>query len=423
MRNVLIIITGILLFLLDLALFSAISAPEIVKIFAAKVIDYEFYKTIKWCVFLITLTLAILIFYIKEYKNYTWIPIVVAILYNPFYLPHLTRNIWISIDILIILLPALVFLERYFVKKYISFSHNPKKLVNLLTNFRKDTPVKWTTHIWDMDFKKDYGNFQGFINSVQKQWVEIEKDIKELSPNVHAKIFNFLLNKDLENSVWYSKDDVNIAIGWSSLDGLEEWCNNGNDPFKFKLKEQYKIENKTITTFGEIINLFKQEIQIRNENNVLENIFIDIEEKLDNEFDGIFTIETIKLKGKSFFTDIQQFKNALDRIFTEIKKRPSFGKIKIEISEDENDKYIDLRIIQIGSKANRSSRDILNMSNGGDSLVLKETLINLCDWSIESSNGNENYRINFLKSDDITPDIEALSYTPEGFTHIMRFYK
>ena len=65
---------------------------------------------------------------------------------------------------------------------------------------------------------------------------------------------------------------------------------------------------------------------------------------------------------------------------------------------------------------------MLEKITGGDSLKIKDALKSICDWSIESSHKEENYRINCLYSNSID-ERESLSYEPEGFTHILRFYK
>jgi len=295
--------------------------------------------------------------------------------------------------------------------------HYPKKLAKLLTNFRKDTPIKYTTHDWETNFKEEYGNFSGFIEKVKEQWSLIEAELKQYSPKLHKKIYTFLIeNNPSTDYSWCSYENINI--GWSSLNGLDNWCDKGNDPNDFKLPKEYIVKSKTLTTFGEVIKIFKQEIQIRSENNMLENIFLDIES--DEAFDT-FTFDTIKLKGKTFYTDVVIFRESLNRIFSEIKKRPEFNHVKIEIVEDEDDAFYELKITQIGSEANISSSKMLESINGGDSSILKSNFTNLCDWSIETSNEDENYRINCLMSVTV-PEVEKLSYKPDGFTHIMRFY-
>jgi hypothetical protein len=301
--------------------------------------------------------------------------------------------------------------------KEIGVKHSPDKLVKILTNFRKDTPIKYTTHLWDMNFSEEYGNFEQYIAMVTKQWEEIESELKRLSPNIHRKVYDFLINTSPTMN-WCSKDGDEISIGWSSLDGLEEWCDRGEDPFKFELKKSYSVENKTISTFGDVIHLFKQEIQIRNENDVLESIFIDIEESLDDEFDGIFEIETSKLKGKSFYTDVEKFKDVVNRIFSEIKKRKEFNKIVVKMREYDDVNYMDLIITQIGSSANRTKEDMEKISNGGDMAEIKRNLKNLCDWSVETSYNDKSYRLDYLGHIDNNIEIES-----RGFTHRLRFYR
>ncbi len=294
-------------------------------------------------------------------------------------------------------------------------NNKPQKLITLLSNFTIDTPIKYTTHLWDFgDIKKGYGGFQGFSEAISKQWKSIEKELKELSPNLHTKIYNFLLNESNEHS-WCSRAD--ISIGWSSLEGLEAWCNEGNNPFDFRLKESYEVDNKTITTFSEVINLFKQEIEMRNENNMLESIFLEEQKKLGRRF----SVDLIKLKGRTFYTDVEKFQESVGRIFEEIKKRDNAHEIQVEVVEP-NAEFIELKIIQLNSFANRSAKEMLDEVNDGDFKMLKENLTNLCDWSIESSYEQESYRVNYLRSSNIQ-EIEKLNFSVDGFTHILRFYK
>jgi len=297
----------------------------------------------------------------------------------------------------------------------INLPHQPQKAVNILTNFTIDTPIKYSTHLWDFgDVKKEYGSFQGFMEAIKTQWQSIEQELRELSPKLHEKIYNFLIN-DKNNKSWCSQVDINI--GWSSLEGLDKWCNEGNNPFDFKLDEEYEINGKSIGTFGEVISLFKQEIEIRNENNVLEEIFLEQKKKLGRGF----KVELKKLKGKSFYTDVEIFKNSINRIFNEIKKRPQNSEIEVEgISKDS--KIIEIKIIQLNSQTGRDSKDMLDEVNNGDFKILKESFKNLCDWSIESSYEDNHYRINYLK-DLTTQEIEAVEEAPQGFRHILRFYR
>ena len=80
------------------------------------------------------------------------------------------------------------------------------------------------------------------------------------------------------------------------------------------------------------------------------------------------------------------------------------------------------KIVQIDSISNKSASDLLKEIDDGDFAEIKLNLLNLCDWSIEGSFENENFRINYLHSNNVK-EIVSLDEKPKGFTHIFRFYK
>ena len=296
---------------------------------------------------------------------------------------------------------------------YKKTTHDPKELVELLSNFTIDKPIKYTTHQWDFgELKKEYGDFDGYINAVKKQFDSMKNELEELSPNLYKKIYTFLIDENPDEKYsWYNKTDINI--GWSSLEGLKEHCNSGNNPFDFKLPKPIFIGRKQLSTFGEVINLFKQEIEIRAEFKNLEQIFLSQNIQLD--------LSSAKLNTRQFYTDTQKFSSVLIKIFDEMKKREDFKNIEVSTTELD-DRSIEIKIIQIDSFANKNANDMFEEVNNGDFADIKESLKNLCDWSIESSFEDENFRVNFLHSNNVK-DIEPLETKPLGFTHILRFYK
>jgi ankyrin repeat protein len=309
---------------------------------------------------------------------------------------------------------------RELLLNYIFKTHNPQKLVKLLTNFTIDKPIKYTTHTWDFgELKKEYGNFDGYMNAVKNQFDTMKYELEELSLNLYKKIYTFLIEiTPNENYSWCSK--TNINIGWSSLDGLKEWCDSGKNPFDFKLQKPILIPpRKQISTFGEIINLFKQEIEIRSDFKNLETIFNFQKNKLDSDFK--LDLSTSKL-SRQFYTDTQRISFALDKIFAEIGKRKEF--LNLEINSIElDDRSIEIAITQIDSTSNRSENELLERAKqSGDLADIVEILKNLCDYSIESSHENTHFRVNFLHSNNVR-GIEILSEKPKGFSHILRFYK
>jgi ankyrin repeat protein len=217
------------------------------------------------------------------------------------------------------------------IKKLISdtVNHTPQKLVKLLSNFSVDKPIKYTTHSWDFgELKKEYGDFDGYMEKVKEQFNSMEVELKDLSENLHKKIYTFLLDPNpSEEYSWCSQAHINI--GWSSLKGLKEHCDSGKNAFDFKLYKPIKIQNnKILRKFEDIINLFKQEIEMRTEFKSLENIFIKIGKILNGDFD----LTATKLE-KQFYTDTQNFTNGLDQIFEEIKKRTEFKNITVTTKE------------------------------------------------------------------------------------------
>jgi len=295
-------------------------------------------------------------------------------------------------------------------------NNHPYELVQILKKFTLDNPIKYSVHIWDFEnFENKYLNFDGYMIAVKEEFNKISKKLEKLSPHLYKKIYTFLFETSLDADYsWCSK--INIKVGWSSLNGLEEWCNNGKNPFDFKLKNSFILENKEISTFGEIINLFKQEIEIRSEFKNLTKIFKQQKKFLGSDF----TINVVKL-DKQFYTDTQIFKSTLDKIFNEIKKRDDYKKIEVSTSEDEEG-IIKLQITHIGSYPLKNKNELLTEIENGDFLDIKKLLTNLCDWSIESSCEGESFRVNYLKSKNIK-DIEILDYKPKGFSYIMKFYK
>jgi hypothetical protein len=421
-RKKLLIALAITIVTVNLILLSAILIPESVKQYTSTTINYSFYELIRQLSFVGRFLISTILFILK-YKKLSLLSGIFALIYNPFIPIHMGtlvgkeygRPVWIIIDILIILLPFIVYLFRYKMSKKNETIHNPKRLVKLLSNFTNDTPMKLTTHIWCIGgIKKEYSTYKVFMNKVKEQWEGMEKELKELSPNLHHKIYNFIFASKDENDWMINKD---ISIGWSTVEGFEEWCNEGNDPFAFKLKKSYLINGKELSKFGDIVNLFKQEIEIRKEYHMLENIFMDIEESLDEKY----SIEDSKLHGKNFYTDVETFKYALNKIFSEIQKR-DFYKILVEAT-DTTGEYIDITITQVGSKAQSTVNKMLHEINDGDFEDIKRNLTNLCDWSIESHFEDGNYRINFLRADANIPEIEVLNTKPKGFTHKLRFYR
>ncbi|MBU1658898.1 ankyrin repeat domain-containing protein [bacterium] len=282
-------------------------------------------------------------------------------------------------------------------------NHTPQKLVKLLSNFTIDTPFKLTTHLWENknDIVEKYGDFDGYMCAVKKQFEGMKSELEELSSNLSKKIHAFLVEENPDsNYSWCSKTDINI--GWSSVKGLKEHCDSGKLPKDFRLSKPIFIGRGQIATFGEIVDLFKQEIEIR-------------------AGYQLKSVPNIEFSRRDFYTDTQNFATVIAKIFDEMHKRKEFEQIEVSNKELE-DRSIEIKITQIGSFGGKNASDMLQEIHDGDFADIKKALTNLCDWSIESAFEGEYFRVNFLHSNNVK-DVEMLQTKPNGFTHILRFYK
>ncbi len=280
---------------------------------------------------------------------------------------------------------------------------NPKRLVEILTDFTNETPIKYTTHDWKNRIPEKYNkNFSEFLNDVKQQFSKIEDELEKLSPALHETIYDFIINEKNTTS-------------WSSFIGLEEYVNNGGEP------SEYKING---ISFGDIINEFKHKIEFRNNEDQLRSIFDKWKDTLGKDFklkidDG--------LNGIAIYTDTKLFTDVIDEILKDIQeKRSTFKKIEVKLTKPDFN-YVELYIIHKNSKANRSAEDMLARFEfeKGDIQGIGKNLTNLCDWSIESADSDgKPYRVNYLKSEDIDSiEPPQTVSTDLGFTHIFRFYK
>lgn len=310
-------------------------------------------------------------------------------------------------------------------EKLIPVFHKPKELVALLKNFSvNDSALKYTTHSWDAGRDANmFKDLSEFLSIAKSQYREFSYALKGLSENLNGKIYNFLFNKEIAKSGW---GDINpkkrIYFGWSSPELLEACTNDISlNPEDFILPEKFQIQRsgKTLQKFKHIIDVFKNEIEVRDENSALLNLIL---QKHDNYLISFSAPKVSNLENKTFYTDIQWLGKALDLIFEGIQKYPQHPVVEYAVTENNNDRLV-LSILHRNSFKNGLSiyDDKLNLKRG-DFSTIKDKLQNLCDWCIESEFAEGAYRINYLVSDNENPAYEKIM-SAEGFKHILTFYK
>lgn len=307
--------------------------------------------------------------------------------------------------------------------------HNPKKLVSLLKKFSKnESALKYTTHSWDAgrDLEK-FSDINEFIKIAREEYASFSKELNSLSKTLNALIFNFVFNPNVHKDGWGAvQRDERIKFGWSSPE-LIEACNAdlSLNPEDYILPKKYWSVKKgvTIQKFKQVIDFFKNQIELRDENSALLELILSKHNKyLAQENFKIHNSELLAtLENKTFYTDVQALNNALDGIFRCILRYKEHPNISYQL-RDLDDTYV-LEILHIGSSNQFKSKtdNKLNIDAGDFGSVATE-LNNLCDWSIESTFKEGPHRINFLVSDPkISADKEIDS--ADGFKYILTFYK
>ena len=337
------------------------------------------------------------------------------------------------------------------VKKYYEF-HNPLFITDFLNNFsRKESVLKYSTHYWDKDSEGEYTwtTFEEFRSDIEKEFKKkannsstLTKNLIHNSRHLWQEIHNFLLT-DQKNNKSYFWGENRMQVGYCyPKDVVKNWMdsNPGMQPARMPLSEfpeeklpKEKINGKTLSYFSDVIDLFKRVIEFKDNQfyYAVRRIFKRVDYKLNQD-------ELESLKGISFYTDTQFFLQGLSIIEENVAARSEYPEIRIsaENIKEKNQKYILLKITQVGSFSNKPLDDDKLMLNGkGQMIELVEKFRSLCDFWVESRfkvNGKiSDYRINYLyPSKDGVKEIQDMKPVPypleensaPGFSYIMKIY-
>ncbi len=309
--------------------------------------------------------------------------------------------------------------------------HNPKALVSLLSKFSENNHIlKYSCHSWDFgQIEGKFENYVEFIKLLQKDGKPICFKIQYIKKELGTKILTFLFSVnsagyyiDKEgNKKEYKWGEYSIKFGWNSSE-LADWAaqHPHADPFEFEIPGAPTINDIKLSKFKDIIKAFKAEIEIRKEQNQLKEIMF----KLKKQHLGMdFKVTYENLEGKQFYTDVHYFKRALNKVFLEIGKRTMYSEVVISAKDNIEEKYTEVIIVHKSSFCrNTKSIDMLAEVQDGDFSDIKNYLTNLCDWYIESSFEDGDFRINYLSSSSSNKSIEEIQ-SALGFKHVFKFYK
>lgn len=330
-------------------------------------------------------------------------------------------------------------------KKKNQLTHNPKLVSKYLKKFKDNTPLKWATHVWD---EKKYETIDLFIEDLNK-----DKDYNTLF-NIHRDLYNLIdyfiydPKKELDEYKipkygWPNLQD--LKIGWQFPNNLLiNWCRENFDnkednkkyPFQFNLPKELQpkkpIKGKMITTFENVVDTFKTEIQFR------EDYLYKELRKRNNRMADYNFIGIEDFKNLDFYTYTNGFLSAIDTVLNEIRKNETEKNILFSYEMQANELFID--ITQLNSFPTRK----LNTNNlvqflGGGMNAISSDIFSLCDFSIISNfTDGKNNKIsgelcivydsikgNWSGKDvsmNTVPKLQEYNKEVTGFTYRFKFY-
>jgi hypothetical protein len=333
-------------------------------------------------------------------------------------------------------------------------THKPIEIKRFLKNFEENTALKFSTHIWDKtDFLATYGSFIAKLNEEKKEY-KFNDLFKYNRPLYNLlNYFLFTPNKNpLRNGIptfgWNSEEYKDVKIGWQFPEKiLNDWAFQNYDTQSSENKKypmemivppelipEERIRNKKINSFEDIANIFKTEIQFRNdEDNLFKHVKFSLgKHNLTNEDKSIENLQKLH-----FYTYTKGITSAIDSIFRSFEKNnESFKDVSFDVISKQD--YLELQITQLNSFPSKDL-DVENPNKffSGDSSAIVNHLFSLCDYSIISKFNNEsNFEIvilfenafgtpdgnNLKKLDSKMDVIELKNEVVKGFTHKLKFY-
>jgi RNA-directed DNA polymerase len=339
--------------------------------------------------------------------------------------------------------------------KFNNIKHDPQFVINKLKQFTYDPIMKWTTHFWDIPTENiDKHSLRGIedhlkaINSRYNEFVALQKYNKNLWWDViYPFIFQKKLSKvDSHEEIPFKWGKYGLKIGWQYPGIVKDWTVVNYDkktsatkktPFEMPILPEHITEEanqkyrelfgKEIRYFGDVVELFKREIEFREET---QDFYFEVKSLARQEL-GEFHIKGLEtLKHLSFFTFTSAVLKSIRRIFRMIQTRTEHREVVIEGKKLNDLNHIELRIIHKNSVSYKNSNHNKLTRPSGDLLEVIKNLISVCDFEIESKFNDGNYKIIYLGESnkityinnqlEVSPTMQLLSDV-QGFTYILKF--
>ena len=336
--------------------------------------------------------------------------------------------------------------------------HNPLAVKNVLEQFAKTgTALKYTTHDWEHTpgtneyqwntFSLFYNDYKSELNPGKGQKSpEGSHTLQEIFNcdkyhHLYYLIYKFLfkqtsaMKRNHDENMW-GENQIRIGYGYPEKQGLADWMeeNPGKQPASMPisyLPKEFQIHDRinghSIVYFKDIIDVFKHEIEFRDDDLywAIRQIFRSMDHHLNED-------KLSTLTGLSIYTDVQRVKQALNVIAENIKSRPEHPEIEVSatLTQKDNQKLIVLSILHVNSFSDKPIDDdkLILRNNKGQMLSIKELLLSLCDFSVvgrfRKADSLKSFEIKYLYDKDFnkSPSIEEIKEPVRGFEYRLVFY-
>lgn len=275
---------------------------------------------------------------------------------------------------------------------------NPLITADFLSLFGAPSGLKFLTHDFDPNSDMSMPRLLKQVNSIIKEWKDKIPESLRILMTSFIKKGDWIDFKGKKHKLFLEGDDVT------------KWCS-----------ENPKLNPIISNEFGLQIQDFRNTVRLSQPK--LENILNDVIKS--NNILADLKVKTEKLNRADFYTNVLVLRKILRAILLDIAQRNQQSNIKIEFVREVYDnsyRTCNIRIKHLDSIANDFEEVKKKLySKGGALYGIFESCIGYCDWSIEATFEDNPKRWNVINhtQQDEFQDID----TPEGFTHILTFFK
>ncbi len=300
--------------------------------------------------------------------------------------------------------------EKGFSEKGFSGKHHKPMETSLLLNnlfTENEGGTKNLTHAFNLDFIE----YETFISKCKEEYDKGKEKYPNVPDALLKRIEEYTFSTEPKWYIRKGKEKIEPKLGWSEPRFIEWYKTEKKHPW---YNGRYKKD---------MIIPFRESIRVRADSEYLYKL---INETFDLVFGTSQICEIIldeqSLKHADFYTDVDNFGQAIFEIFSTIKDMSikNFCN-KIEVGFHTEGDFKVFFITHIGSSSTKRSDDKGFL--GGNLKTIKNKLWGLCNYEIHSKFPDGYFRkIILTETKEEVNGTFPINDTAKGFTHILKFY-